>query len=502
MHDHPPEPGKYLRTLAYRCTPELLGDTAVRLRRLDAETTALWRAFTVQCRRRFGKQEAQAPYSIATTVLQAITGGYVSFEPTGEAPFLVSRVPIDNGLLCKAFALTYGLALGGSIEAIDLRRPPELAERIAQTPEQDLALRDHLDSGNSTQPNAPNWLYRSVSWGLAERLSSRPFILSNGREITLRPDTTGGLVAVDDPWENDRGGRYALCRTSVLLKTLPNIHHPVLLLNARVSRISQSLIFSSTALAVQSYEGRPILQIDLNGRGGAKTIPRQALQALGRLELDYSILRAIDERSQNEQRQYKQAKADNEKPRFSSEHPGRIWPIPKKNHQHPIGTGVGMHHLRLLHSHAREVFGDAAAPLRLRQTAMTMPRRPTDPETISSAELQRRKAEREQSGSKEPLRRRGSLFPSPESLWASVEDTGFKQLRIVCLWYRDETRQRMLQTLARASDSTPKDSTSGTAASWTSIRVASWPSSTTRPTFCGPAPTPTAPKCWGLRNPR
>ncbi|MDT0613608.1 RNaseH domain-containing protein [Streptomyces lancefieldiae] len=455
MNDQNLEPGKYLHTLAYRCTPALVGDATVHVRQLDTETAKLWATFTGQCRKRFGKEEAQAPYTIATTVLQVITGGYVYFEPKGAAPFLVSRQPIDSDLLCKAFTLTYGLALGEQVEVIDLRQPPDLAVRIARTPEREFALEEHLAGAKGAQPDAPNWLYKSVGWGLAERLAAVPLQLSNGREITLRPDITGGLVALDDPWENESGGRYAVCRTAVRLKTLPNVQHPVLLLDARVSRISSSLIFSSTALAVQPGEGRPILEVKLNGRGGTKTIPRQTLQALGRLEMDYSILQSIAKRSEREQKLRERARAFKEKLQFPREHPGQIWPIPAKNYQHPIGTGVGMHHLRLLRAHADAVFGDHAQRLSLRQSAMTLPRRPTDPQKVSAQEYKRRKEERERTGSKEPLRPRGSLFPSAESLCVSVAEGGFKKLRIACLWYRDETRQRMLQTFCHAFGLSP-----------------------------------------------
>ncbi|MFF9198768.1 RNaseH domain-containing protein [Streptomyces sp. NPDC014779] len=455
MNDQNLEPGKYLHTLAYRGTPALVGDATVHVRRLDAETAKLWGTFTTQCRKRFGKEEAQAPYTIATTVLQVITGGYVYFEPKGAAPFLVSRQPINSDLLCKAFTLTYGLALGEPVEAIDLRKPPELAVRIARATEREFALKEHLAGTKDTQPDAPNWLYRSMGWGLAERLAAVPFQLSNGREIALRPDITGGLVALDDPWENESGGRYAVCRTAVRLKTLPNVQHPVLLLDARVSRISSSLIFSSTALAVQPGEGRPVLEVKLNGRGGMKTIPRQTLQALGRLEMDYSILQSIAQRSEREQKLRERARAFKEKLQFPREHPGQVWPIPAKNYQHPIGTGVGMHHLRLLRTHAETVFGDDAERLSMRQTAMTLPRRPTDPEKVSAQEYKRRKEERERTGSKEPLRARGSLFPSAESLSVSVDEAGFKKLRIACLWYRDETRQRMLQTFCNAFGLSP-----------------------------------------------
>lgn len=456
MNEQSLEPGKYLNTLAYRCTPQLVGDATVCVRDLDEETVSLWRSFKQQCEKRFRKAEAQPPYTIATTVLQVVTGGYVHFDPNAKPAFLVSQKPIDSNLLRKIFTLTYGLALGQSVDTIDLQRPPELALRIARTPEREVVLAERLEPVHGKQPDAPNWLYRSVGWGLAERLAATDFKLSDGREIPMRPDTTGGLVALDAPWENDGGGRYALCRTSLTLKTLPNVKSPLLMLDARVSRISTSIVYSSTALAIQLGKGRPLLEVQLNGWGGARTVSRKALEALGRLDMDYSILQTIAKRSEQEQLLLARARTLKEPVRFPRAHPGQVWPIPSKNYQHPIGTGVGMHHLRLLHQHINHVFGEHAEQLPLRQSAVTMPKRPDAPEQLSAKELERRREERKLTGSKEPLRRRGSLEPSPESLVACVDAAGLKKLRIVCLWYRDETRLRMLRMLCRVFNLAPE----------------------------------------------
>src|SRR5262245_15229080 len=87
------EPGNYLNTLAYRCTPALVGDDAWYLRHLDNETEKLWNDFDKQCKKRYGDEAAQAPYSIATTVLSVLNGGYVYFDPDYRDPFLASREP-------------------------------------------------------------------------------------------------------------------------------------------------------------------------------------------------------------------------------------------------------------------------------------------------------------------------------------------------------------------------------------------------------------------------
>ncbi|WP_309114763.1 RNaseH domain-containing protein [Saccharothrix sp.] len=459
MTEHDLAPGKYLNTLAVRCTPELVGDSAVHVRHFDDVTWKLWDDFDLHCKRKCGSDDAQAPYSVATTVLSMITGGYVYLEPDRRGPFLASLTPIDSTLLRRAFTLTYHLALGQQVGTIDLTAPPELAKRIADTPETKYQLADHLQPVHDTQPTAPGWLYRTVTWELSQRLAAQPWAISDDRSITLRPDSTGGLVAFDDPWQNEQGGRYALSRTALRLKTVPNIKNPVVLVGSRVTRISSSLVFARTALAEQPGRGHPLLEVTLNGRGGARTINRLALQALGRLEMDYSVLRTIDERSKREQKLLAEAKENNQPARFPQDHPGQVWPILPKNYTFPIGTGTGMQHLRLLHRHVISVFPDTAVPLEAREVRVAMPRRPTDPENISKQEYQRRKQAREQHPDPKtlgPIRERGSLFPTPESIRASVESAGFTSLRILCLWYRDETRLRMLDTLRKTFDLDPQ----------------------------------------------
>ncbi|WP_434592023.1 RNaseH domain-containing protein [Streptomyces sp. A5-4] len=457
------EPGKYLNTLAFRCTPELVGDAAVHVRHFDEATWKLWDDFDRLCKKKFRNDSAQAPYSIATTVLNMTNGGYVYFDPDRRAPFLASLQPLDDKLLRRVFTLAYHLALGQDVSTIDLTAPPELAKRFADTPEHKYSLATYLQTTKNAQPKAPNWLYRTVAWQLSQQLATEPWAISDSRTVKLRPDTTGGLAAFNDPWTNEQGGRYALSRTALNLKTLPNVANPVLLLTSRVTRISSSLVFSNTALAEQPGQNHPLLEVMLNGRGGARTINRLALQALGRLEVDYSVLRAIDKRSQAEQKllaEAAKAKAEGkEPPRFPSEHPGQVWPILPKNFSFPVGTGPGMQHLRLLHQHFTKVFDTEAVPLEAREVRMSLPHRPTDPENISKTEYLRRKAERKAHPEPKtlgPIRKRGTLFPTPASIFASVEAAGFKKLRIVCLWYRDDARLRMLDTFCKSFDLDPE----------------------------------------------
>ena len=455
MSEQDREPGKYLDTLALRCTPELVGPATVYVRALDAETRKLWDDFDKQCQKQYRNDDARAPYSIATIVLSALSGGYVHFDPDWNNPFIASREPMSDALLQKVFTLTHSLAAGVPIGAVDLGRPPEVARRIASTEEVAYRLAEYVAGKDGVQPSVPGWVYKTIAWDLSQRLSKIGLLLHEGGDgrddvrVTLRPDNTGGLVAVDFPWENEKKGRFALSRTSLRLKTVPNITNPVLILDSRVTRISASQVFASTALAVQDGDGLPVLEITLNGRGGARTVNRLALEALGRLRMDYGVLRAVAERAEREQKLMRDAREAGQPIRFPTGHPGVIWPVLPKNRPFPIGTGVGMEHLRLLHRHILDVLGDAAEPLSMREVSMTLPHRPTDPEKVSAAEIKRRKAEREETGEKTPLRPRGSAFPTAEAVVASVSAAGFKKLTIVCLWYRDETRLRMLGTLAK-----------------------------------------------------
>ena len=99
MTEQDREPGKYLNTLAFRCTPELVGTAEVFVRHFDEATWKLWDDFDRQCKQRYNSESAQAPYSIATTVLSMMGGGYVCFAPDRQDPFLASLHPIDSKLL-------------------------------------------------------------------------------------------------------------------------------------------------------------------------------------------------------------------------------------------------------------------------------------------------------------------------------------------------------------------------------------------------------------------
>jgi hypothetical protein len=113
----------------------------------------MWRIFENAYRRRAGREEVQAPHSIATTALRALTGGYVWLD--AKRAVLASQEPIDDDTIRDVFTLLHGLAMGDDIDDIDLTQPVGIADKFASTPQEQRALADYLLRSPSGQPDAP-----------------------------------------------------------------------------------------------------------------------------------------------------------------------------------------------------------------------------------------------------------------------------------------------------------------------------------------------------------
>ena len=264
-----PKNRRRLDVLAYRCTPELLGGATVHVRELPEGVRSLWRLLERDCRDRMGREDVQAPYTVATNALRCLTGGYAYFDPIRL--FLVTRDPVDDDLLCDTFTLMSRLAAGDQIDDIDLGSPPRLAERIAETPQRQRLLADYLRKTNAGQPDAAPWVYRSTTWDLSRRLTQVPWSV-DGLSITLRPDSEGGFIAWDHPWSNRAGTAHSLARCRMVMKTMPNITDPLILLSAAATRVKSGMAFARTVLAAQDDPARPIIEVEMAGRDRIRTI--------------------------------------------------------------------------------------------------------------------------------------------------------------------------------------------------------------------------------------
>jgi len=415
-----------LDVLAYRCTPELLSGAAVHVREFSESVRSLWRLLERNYQNRMGRDEVQAPYSVAINALRCLTGGYAYFDP--ERLFLVTRDPVDDDLLCDAFTLMSRLAADEEIDDIDLGTPTPLAERIAGTPQQQRLLAEYLRKTEAGQPDAAPWIYRSATWDLSRRLTQGTWTV-DGLNITLRPDSEGGFIAWDQPWSSRNGTAHSLARCRMVMKTMPNIADPLILLSAAATRVKSSMAFARTVLAVQDDPARPIIEVEMGGRDRIRTISRMSLQTLARLGMDHSVLRGIQDRVDLERQAEQNARERGAKNWYPPGGPlGPIRPIHSKTYKFPVGRGAGMHFLRELDARFRDVIGDTAA----------------SPQIYFDTQGFKR------------LNRKDGLYADPADVARSLKTMGYSHLRLVCLWYKDDTRLRMLQGLCDAYGLNPQ----------------------------------------------
>lgn len=170
MPSRQPKATQRLDLLAVRVTPSLLTDTTVHVRDCGPAGVKLWNTFDNAYRRRAGRDEVQAPHSVATSALRALTGGYVWLD--AKRAVLASRDSIDDDTVRDVFTLLYGLATGEDVDDIDLNQPVSIAEKFASTPQEQRALADYLLHSPSGQPDAPGWVYETVAWDLARRIAA------------------------------------------------------------------------------------------------------------------------------------------------------------------------------------------------------------------------------------------------------------------------------------------------------------------------------------------
>ncbi|MER0243290.1 DUF3962 domain-containing protein [Streptomyces sp. HSW2009] len=190
---------------------------------------------------------------------------------------------------------------------------------------------------------------------MAHRLAQRTWRV-DGQDIALRPDSSGGLLAWQQPWSNKAGTAHALAWVRLALKTLPNVAAPILVVSSQATRISRTMAYARTVLAEQAETALPIVEVEMAGRGRVRRIHRMSLQTLARLGMDHSVLHNIQQRVEAEQNA--DAQGDNEsqdEAETGTVGLGPIRPVQGKTFSFPVGRGVGMHHLRELDRHIRQV---------------------------------------------------------------------------------------------------------------------------------------------------
>lgn len=395
-----PDSTTRLNALAFRFTPDLAG--SVQIRRLPGEFRQAWWAFESAYKAMCGR-DVQPAHSAVALALRGLLGGHVHFDPgRGE---LVTELDLDEQDILDAFTLFRAFSLG---EEPDLARPCDLAKIVAATPVEHVHLGDYL-GGGLTQPNPPGWVYATAVWAFTRSLAEYPWEV-DGRTVRFRADTDGALNAWDDLWygtvlrpvpgSKDKRAepRHSMARVTARLKTLPNIAHPVMLLEGAATRISPTLRGVSSVLVEQKAAGAPLVRLALDGRI-ARHVNRPAAQTLAALSVDRAVL-------------------DLEDFAINAAEPGRVRGIVPKSWRFAIGRGVGMHFHRELYRHVHEVFPGI---------------RPIGTRVVTG---------------RAPTPRQGLIHA--DDIADALRVHGYESLTVVCLWAKDVNRRRMLAELGVA----------------------------------------------------
>ncbi|MET8160387.1 RNaseH domain-containing protein [Sphaerisporangium sp. NPDC005289] len=447
-----------------------------------------------------GEREADPfliPYSIAVTVLQQITDGYVYLDKS--LAFMVTLNPVEPAILKTVFTYLEGVVRRIPLDEIPFMDPPDLARRISTTSAQRLSLADNILHKEDGQPASPdNWAYEAVRWHIAKKLASVSFLdremepireeyegkdgetkyktvgwrpSGNVAAVDYRPTSDGDLIAWEDPMgpiparlahpvklsdvatarpENPTRSQvqYALSRLSIKMATYTAEPVPILNLDAHVRRINNTVIHASTVLVDQGKD-RPLLSLSLDGRGLHRT-NKHALEILSKMDADRSSLDLIEDRVKHEYSLLNVLDENGKRVEILTPAPGAVRPTMPKTDTFAVGAGAGIHHLALLREHLERVFGDKVSPFDLRSKGNVFGKRSHEP--ASAAEGKERTQKKEKG---EYIDLVGK--PSPESIRRSIEAAGYQRLRILCLWYRHETRMRMIHGLAHSYHLNPDD---------------------------------------------
>lgn len=331
---------KRLSLLAYPLTEVLHGTAHVH--RLPGSVDDAWSRLQARYRIRV-RANVNLPYSGLATALRAYSGACVNLFPASkhEAPQrLVSSSPLDRRDVHDAFVLWEQAVLGVPDDEIVFDYPSELADLVADSPVEQVSLAEQVRHVGD-QPDAPNWVYDAATWECARRLAGVPWRV-DGRDIPLRRDTDGNLVVWthqalwSSAWKEGGELCYAALRVRLLMKTLPGVRTPVVVVDPSVSRLSRWLRGARSAWLAPRRSDDPLLCLTMEGRGA-------------RIEVTSGIALSVSHRLRGENL-LEPGDLD------LAGVPGRLRALVPKSVRFPIGRGVGMYTVRELSRHAAEAF--------------------------------------------------------------------------------------------------------------------------------------------------
>ncbi|WP_144312023.1 RNaseH domain-containing protein [Actinopolyspora erythraea] len=440
-----------------------------------------------------GDGGADIPYSIATTVLTQLTGGYVHLDRQMRFLVALSRTPEDAipaKTLRRVFTSLEGVVSGKDLDEIPFTVNSDLAHRIANTTPHRRCLAETVLPSADTPVDPPNWAYESVRWHIADKLaavplydkpvasSTKPSVNNKGESIdritgwhtnedkstwvavSYRPTSSGELVAWDHPintllvsrghpiaahevtrdWPSDpEQAQYGMSRLSIRMKTFPNLPWPVITITPHMRRVNSTVCHARTALLNQGNT-TPLVQVELTKRGGARRLSAHALRILAKLTATPSALHAVEDRVDAEIAQRKQGLKRWE---ISTPPPGTVRPTVPKSEEFAVGTGMGRYHNLLVRDMINRAFSDRQIQfMELESAASSSLFAPRAAKQLTEDDLETKK-------SNEQGRYADQVgLPNAEAIRGSLEAEGNHTLRLVCLWCTPVVRQRMWRGLA------------------------------------------------------
>ncbi len=359
-------------------------------------------------RRWRGKSDrARAPHASLANALAAVTGRPVRVLPRtrmGEGDvLLVTTEPIAPTVLAIAVRRWERLCRGSDTNV--------LAPLLGEVAPVSTALADAVRRPAPGRVAAEPWIYGVLRWVVAARLAASP-VLFDGHEVAFRLDSSGALVAWDDPITKPRRNgtdARAVMQITVHIKTMPGVDDLICVVDASLTRLRDGLYDVRNVWIDHGrrHGGSALLRLPVGYRKDQDGVGR----VLGDFSADIVTACGLDPLPWG--------------PDVLREHPDHVRAWRATNAEHPIGTGVGPRTYLRLAEHAAKALD--AEPITYQP--FTAPGKGSGRVSV-----------------RVPATAKGDSI-RPEALDAAIGATGHGRLRVVHLTSSSATRKRIREGL-------------------------------------------------------
>jgi hypothetical protein len=397
-------------TLAFPYTERIAG-RVVRYR-VTPELAERWQELT----KRHANENKQLPYADLSRALRCVLGDFAAVQrgpgERGET-FILARREVPNAVLTRLFAeFESELARRHQVPFRGL-----LAPLMTDLRPETVDVGAYLDgTGPTGEPDIPGWVYDVATWHAIELLASRALRLPSGRQLPLRADTDGNLLAWDDllpAQHGDRAIEPAMHYVTLTPITLPGYPGLLLSLDAHISRLTYFWPNARTTWLATDNNRLVLTAAIRYDRGTGQRILAGNLAQL----VDVFSLRGIpllDEEILRREPQRARA-------RYAAT-PGR----------HAVGAGVGRKFLDVLLNHATTCLPQDSIPLELVDS------------TIRGVD-------------RSPTARKDPFAPGDRTRLADTLRNANRRLHLLVLFSSDDMRARSTRAIARALNISPPD---------------------------------------------